>query len=197
MMLHRATQLSFVVLLLAASSGCVTSLAVHAGPSYAAQRGTHLVWGGQLSTQLQAIGTPRSKFLIGFEADARAEVDRGSRWDLGLQIGQSRVPEREPGALGFEWHVDAGSPLHDFSLFPSGDFYFGATAGLRVWLGPSHQSTDLNTAQWLLMRVPELLVYARYRTHVDSAVIGDDRLIAHDFVLGLGVRFLVLSDLIE
>jgi len=184
------------------AAGCAIQLGGHAGLATVprATGGDYHVaptWGGQLSTQAHVGPARNDKLLVGLEADARAEGSHGSRWTIGLQLGYTWLPPRRPGGIGLDVHADLGTPIRDSSLLGTWDSYAGATVALRVWLGRSHAQADLNTSHWLLMRIPEVLVYMRGRVHLDVADTDNDVEPRVDAVVGLAFRFLILSDLIE
>lgn len=186
-------------------AGCAAELGAHGGaaiPVHAPPRcsdalcpdlGGH--WAGHIAASTM-IGGRRQGLLVGGELEGHADSELGARWTSGFQLGYARAPERRMGAFGFEGHLDFGTPLREAALFPNGDLYAGATLAGVFWLAERRELADVNSAPWILTRVPELVIYARNRYHLDhDRPTGGDVIVRSDVGIGVALRVQIVSDL--
>jgi hypothetical protein len=186
---------SRTVLFIAAAAallcGCSVEFGGHAGIGSVAKNPPHFMWASHSSANLNVSG-----FLLGAELEGRSEANIGARWNTGLQLGYGRpATARKTGATGFEVHADIGTRIDGATFAPNGDFYFGGTGALIIWLYPEREFSNLNTDEWIFSRALELVPYVRTRFHYDhDRVTGGDPRIHYDFGGGLAVRVHFVSD---
>jgi hypothetical protein len=171
--------------------GCSVEFGGHVGAGSVAKNPPHFMWASHSSANLNLSGV-----LLGAELEGRSEANIGTRWNTGLQLGYQRAPTaRKLGDLGFEVHADIGTRIDGATLFPNGDFYFGGTGALIIWLSPQREFSNVNTDEWIFSRGLELVPYVRSRFHYDhDRVAGGDPRLNYDLGVGLAMRVHFVSD---
>ncbi|HZF49584.1 MAG TPA: hypothetical protein VE093_13085 [Polyangiaceae bacterium] len=172
-------------------SGCSVEFGGHAGAGNVAKSPPHLMWASHASGGLNLGG-----ILLGAEVEARSESNIGARWNTGLQLGYTQPPTaRKTGAVGGEIHADIGTRVYGTTLFPNGDFYWGGTGALIVWLYPEREFSNVNTDELIFSKALELVPYVRARFYYDhDLATGQNPQIHYDLGGGFALRLHYVSD---
>jgi hypothetical protein len=170
--------------------GSAGGFALHDPSSSSPQ--TRFVWSNQTIAST-VLGMQRGVY-IGAEIESRFEHALGSRWTSGVQFGYGFKPNSRPWSLGFEAHVDAGTPLRNQALFSNGDWYGGATIATPIWAAQRHETTDGSPEQWFLVRTAEVVPFARARFHLDHETGTDGAVLRQDYAAGVAIRLRLVSD---
>lgn len=178
-----------VALMMLPLSGCAAQMAGSAGLTGLSERGVKPLWTGSASGAY--VGRNHAG-RGGLELSGRHELDHGTTWQIGAQGGYIRNPEPDQ-TIGGSVYAELGTPLRDGALFPHGSFYVGTTGELLIGLYGKRDVAEVNTAPWLLVQRPELVILGRVRMQRDADG-GPDVSYSLDGTLGVGLRLRMISE---
>jgi len=168
--------------------GCAAQIAGGGGVVASQERHTQGMWSGSASGAYVGRGhSPR----FGAELTGRHEYDYGTSWHAGIQGGYVKNPEPDHH-VGGSVYAEVGTPIRHGALFPDGSLYVGTTGEMLFWLYGDRDVTEVNSAPWLLVQRPELVLMFRTRLHWDRDMPGKP--LTWDNTLGLGLRLRLISE---
>ena len=169
-------------------SGCAAQIAGGGGVVASEERGVQGMWSGSASGAYVGRG---HSVRAGGELTGRHEHGYGTSWHLGVQAGYVKNPEPDDH-VGGSVYAEFGTPIRDGLLFPERSFYVGTTGEMLFWLYGDRDVTDINSAPWLLVQRPELVLMMRTRLHRDGDAPGNP--LTWDNTIGLGLRLRLITE---
>lgn len=162
----RSSSLAIGAVLSLLAGGCAGDLGLGAGATI---KDAHAVGVARAAGSTRILGAEDYGFLLGGSLENRMEMDRGSRWNMGVLAGWGYGPAALGGRMGWELFGEAGIPVRQHLLRDS-DYYLGAAAALPISLERTRSLHELNNNTWILRRRVELVPQLRGRFYHE----GDD-----------------------
>ena len=180
-----------VILLALLQCGCAAQMATGAGGGHSEVRGRNASF---IGTASGSVIPPGVEWLrAGMELTGRHEFDYGTTWTVGLDGGYNAHPS-PTRPVGWSIYASIGTPLRGDTLFPNGSLYSGVSGEMLIWLYGDRDVRDINSAPWLLVQRPELVILGRGRAYFDRFGRNTKYKRTIDGHLGVGLRLRLISE---